>query len=157
MLDAMVRLWLGIGNVLADRGTRVTLVAAVASGDAVRAVERQLYARSPRTQALQLGARVTWQSAVSLESLLERGSEQQVVVSCRPRHLERSARVSWVVMPEAAWTALEISLAREPAITYQFPAGSVENRSTRRTLAQSQANARWHEMAAFSQVVCWIP
>jgi uncharacterized protein (DUF58 family) len=157
MLDAMVRLWLGIGKVLADRGTRVTLVAAVASGHAIRAVERQLYARSPRAQALQLGARVTWQSTVSLESLLERSMTRgrQVVVSCRPRQLERNARVSWVVMPEAAWTALEVSLAREPAITYQFPAGSVENRSTRRTLAQCQANARWHDMAAFSQLVCW--
>jgi uncharacterized protein (DUF58 family) len=155
LLDSMVRLWLGIGKVLADRGTRVTLVAAVASGDAIRAVERQLYARSPRAQALQLGARVTWQDALPLSSLVEPRSERQIVVSCRPRRVQHGSRVSWVVVPEVGWTTFEVPLSREPAITYQFPAGSVENRSTRRTLAQKRANARFHDVSVFSQVVCW--
>src|SRR6185503_9777751 len=38
MLDALVRIWLGIGKALADRGTRVTLVAAAQSGDVIKPV-----------------------------------------------------------------------------------------------------------------------
>jgi uncharacterized protein (DUF58 family) len=149
MLDALVRVWLGIGKALADRGTRVTLVAAV--GDAIK--ERPLVSRAPRTKVLELGAQVTWQPELPWRSLLRR-NERQIIVSCRPRGAKQS-NVSWVVVPEVAWTTMEQVPSREPAITYAFPAGSVENRGSRRQLAQRRAQSRWHDLAVFSQVVCW--
>ncbi|HEY5947579.1 MAG TPA: DUF58 domain-containing protein [Kofleriaceae bacterium] len=155
MLDALVRVWLGIGKALADRGTRVTLVAGVGTGDAIKAVERTLVARAPRAKALELGARVEWQASLPLASLVEDGGERQVVVSCRPRRIRRDSKVSWVVVPEVAWTTLVIPSLREPAITYAYPPGSVENRSTRRALALRQAHTMSHDLSVFSQVVCW--
>jgi hypothetical protein len=155
MLDALVRVWLGIGKAIAERGTRVTLVAAVRDGETMRAAERALVARGPRTAALQLGARVTWQAGLSLASLVERRSERQIVVSCRPRRLDQEALVSWVVVPEVAWTRIPMDLRREPSVTYPYPAGSAENRASRRAAAQRQVQSRWHDLAAFSQIVCW--
>lgn len=150
MLDALVRVWLGIGKALADRGTRVTFVAAI--GDAIK--ERSLVARAPRTPALQLGAQVSWQPHVPWSAAVRDRSERQIIVSCRPRAVT-DLRVSWVVVPEVAWTALELPAPRDPAITYPFPAGSVENRSSRRATAQKQALERWRDLSVFSQVVCW--
>ena len=155
MLDALVRIWLGIGKSLADRGTRVTLVAAVQSGDAIKPVERALVARASRAQVMQLAARVDWQSTIPLAWLVADRTERQIVVSCRPRRVPRESLVSWVVVPEVAWTTLEVPLQREPAMTHAFPFGSVENRATRRQLAQRHAHTRWHDLAVFSQVVCW--
>jgi hypothetical protein len=54
-----------------------------------------------------------------------------------------------------AWTSLELDLPNEPALTYAYPAGSVENRGRRRQLAQREAQTRWHDLAVFGQVVCW--
>jgi uncharacterized protein (DUF58 family) len=150
MLDALVGLWLGIGKALADRGTRVTLVAAV--GDSVK--ERTLVARSPRAQAILLGAQVSWQTSVPLQAALRDRGERQIIVSCRPRRVG-DADASWVVVPEVAWTTLEEPPPREPAITYAFPAGSVENRGSRRQRAGRQSNTRWHDRSVFSQLVCW--
>lgn len=154
MLDALVRVWLGIGKALADRGTRVTLVAGVGS-EAIKPVERVLVARASRSQAMQLGARVTWQEQLPLASLVEERGERQIVVSCRPRRLPREAKLSWVVVPEVAWTTLETPPGREPTFTYAFPAGSAENRQSRRAAAQRDAHTRWHDLSVFSQVVCW--
>jgi hypothetical protein len=81
-------------------------------------------------------------------------SERQIIVSCRPRAVSET-RVSWVVVPEVAWTALEVPPARDPAVTYPFPPGSVENRSSRRQAAQKAALERWRDLSVFSQVVCW--
>jgi uncharacterized protein (DUF58 family) len=155
MLDALVRIWLGIGTSLANRGTRVTLVAGVGSGDAIKPVERTLLARAPRGPVTQLGARVAWQSDLPLGSLIANSGERQIVVSCRPRRVPRESLVSWVVVPEVAWTTLEVPAPREPAIRHPFPIGSVENRGSRRQLAQRLAGTRWHDLAVFSQVVCW--
>lgn len=149
MLDALVRVWLGIGKALADRGTRVTLVAAV--GDGIK--ERALVARAPRSKALELGAQVAWQAELPWRSLLRR-NERQIIVSCRPRGMKQP-RISWVVVPEVAWTTMEPPPPRDPAITYRYPAGSPENRASRRQLAQRQAHTRWHDLSVFSQVVCW--
>ncbi|HEY5924754.1 MAG TPA: DUF58 domain-containing protein [Kofleriaceae bacterium] len=155
MLDALVRVWLGIGKALADRGTRVTLVAAVRSGDAIKPVERTLVARASRGAATQLGARVAWQATIPLAWLVEARGKRQVIVSCRPRRVERDSLASWVVVPEVAWTKMEAPVSREPAVRYAFPAGSAENRGSRRADAQREAATRWHDLAVFSQVVCW--
>ena len=104
---------------------------------------------------MQLGARVTWQDALPIVELLEPRSERQIVVSCRPRRVRRGVEVSWVVVPEVAWTTMEEPLSREPAIRFAYPAGSVENRPSRRQLAQKQAASRYRDLAMFSQVVCW--
>jgi uncharacterized protein (DUF58 family) len=149
MLDALVRVWLGIGKALAERGTRVTLVAAV--GDGIK--ERALVARASRAKVLELGAQVTWRPELPWSSLLRR-NERQIIVSCRPRGMKQP-QVSWVVVPEVAWTTTEPPPSRDPAITYPFPAGSVENRGERRQLASRAAQTRWHDLSVFSQVVCW--
>jgi uncharacterized protein (DUF58 family) len=155
MLDALVRVWLGIGKALAQSGTRVTLVAPLAHGDTARAVERTVSARGPHTTAVDLGARIAWQSGMSLSSLVERRRERQVVVSCRPHRIEREALVSWVVVPEGPWTSLPMDLQRDPQITYAYPFGSPENRESRRTDAVTKTLARWHDRSVFSQIVCW--
>jgi hypothetical protein len=144
-----VRVWLGIGKALADQGTRVTMVAAV--GDGIK--ERALVARASRAKVLELGARVTWQPELHWSSLLRR-NERQIIVSCRPRG-PKHPQISWVVVPEVAWTTMETPPPRDPPLRYLFPAGSVENRATRRQLAAKQAHTRWHDLAVFSQVVCW--
>jgi uncharacterized protein (DUF58 family) len=149
MLDTLVRLWLGVGKALADRGTRVTLVAAI--GDQVK--ERALVARAPRAKALELGAQIAWQAELPWRSLLRR-NERQIIVSCRPRGI-RQPQVSWVVVPEVAWTTMEAPPRRDPAIMNPYPVGSVENRSSRRQAAQRHAQTRWHDLSVFSQVVCW--
>ena len=83
LLDALVRVWLGVGNALADAGTRVTLVAAVPSKDGITSIERPLVKQMPRP-ALQLGARVAWQPEVGLATLL-RATGRTIVVTARPR------------------------------------------------------------------------
>ena len=155
MLDVLVRVWLGVGKALADAGTRVTLVVAVKNGDFIAPVERTLIARSPREPIQQLGARVNWQSARSLASLLRdmRGGERQIVVSSRPRHMKQD--VSWIAVPEVAWMTLEPPLSREATLTYAHPIGAVENRAQRRSAAFAQAYTRWHDRTLFSQVLCW--
>jgi hypothetical protein len=102
---------------------------------------------------MQLGARVSWQSAVPLESLLDRRGGRQIVVSARPRRIKRE--VSWVVVPEVSWTDRALDMPRERALTHAFPIGSVENRASRRTVEQARVHYAWHDAAVFSQVMCW--
>lgn len=153
MLDVLVRVWLGVGKALADTGTRVTLVAAVKNGDLIAPVERTLVARSPREPMQQLGARVTWQAARPLASLLDARGTRQIVVSSRPRHMKHD--VSWIAVPEVAWMTLQPPLEREAALTYAYPVGAAENRPARRHAAFAQAYTRWHDRTLFSQVLCW--
>jgi len=153
MLDVLVRLWLGIGKALADTGTRVTLVAAVKNGDIITPVERTLVMRSPREPVQLLGARVTWQSARPLASLLADRRERQIVVSARPRYVRPG--ITWIAVPEVAWTTFEPQVSREAALTYSYPTGAVENRAQRRSIAHAKAFTRWQDRTLFSQVLCW--
>ncbi|MEO7735408.1 MAG: DUF58 domain-containing protein, partial [Kofleriaceae bacterium] len=131
LLDGLVRVWLGVGQALSEAGTRVVLVTAADRGGAIAAVERPLIPRAPR-ECLRLGGRVRWQGELALSSLLARQPGRQIVVSCRPRPIEAAAPIAWIVLPEVAWTHLEIDLPVPSKVQLPFPAGSADNRFGRR-------------------------
>jgi len=154
LLDALVRVWLGIGKALGEAGTRVTLVTAVDKGGAFAAVERNLIARSSR-EGLRLGARAVWQSAVPLATLLARNASRQVVVSSRPRRVDSSSEILWVVVPEAAWTSPEPRLPTSSPLTLAFPTGSADNRLDRRMGEQRRIKLMWQDRMVFRQLMSW--
>jgi len=147
LLDALVRVWLGIAGELTKRGTRVTLVTA-AGGEIV---ERVAIARSREPQ--RLGARVTWQAHVGIASMLRPGVAQ-IVVSSRPRRVDSDA--SWVVVSEVAWTGPEEDMPASSWATLAYPTGSAENRRGRRLCERRRLLRVWEERSAFSQATCWV-
>lgn len=156
LLDALVRVWLGVARALTARGTRVTLVTAVPGDEATVAVERPMVARAPR-EALRLGARVVWQTQLPLGALVARSGEAQIVVSARPRRIRLPATVSWIVVPEVGWTSPEPSTPVRATLEAKlpFPSGSDENRRGRRARERRRLAAMWHDRTIFSQVMCW--
>lgn len=150
LLDALVRIWLGVGRALGDSGTRVTLVTALDQ----RRVERKLRMRSQRDDQ-RLGARVLWQTDVPLDRLLEKGGVQQIVISSRPRRVDVAASIAWVVVPEIAWTSPETIVRTDGGLTHLFPSGSAENRAGRRRREQRRLERSWQDRNVFSQVACW--
>lgn len=154
LLDAMVRVWIGVGRALADRGTQVTLVAALPHEGTFRVVERKLRTRAQRDDQ-RLGAQAAWQESVSLGKLIGDKRARCVVVSSRPRPIERGDLVSWVVVPESAWTGSEDLLPPDSGLVYPFPLGSAENRATRRQAELKRLDRRWQDRNVFSQVACW--
>jgi uncharacterized protein (DUF58 family) len=153
LLDALVHVWLGIAKELVASGTRVTLVTAARTGDQVAAVERPMIARSPR-EGLRLGARVAWQTEVSLPALLA-PDVKQLVVSSRPRQLTSRAQISWVVVPESAWTSPEPWPPITNPMTLPFPMGAADNRLGRRRRERRRNTRMWHDRAMFGQITCW--
>ncbi len=168
LLDAMVRVWLGVGRALADRGTRVTLVAAGRLGSSPKdggaedpvgsgawgAIERPLKAHGSK-EALKLGARAAWQGALPLKGLLSPSTkERQVVVSSRPRPLD-GADVLWIVVPEVAWTSPEPWPPAPSWFKLPFPSGSADNRFGRRHAAQKRAEAVRRDGALFNDLLAW--
>jgi uncharacterized protein (DUF58 family) len=153
MLDVLVRVWLGIGKALADTGTRVTLVAVVDKAGTMTAIERPLLARNTHS-AVRLGSRIAWQTKRPLESVVADRRAKQVVVSSRPRRVAGS-ELTWVVVPEVAWTTLEVDPPLDQSAKLPYPIGSAENRPSRLARERLRANIRWQDRAVFSQVVCW--
>jgi uncharacterized protein (DUF58 family) len=156
LLDALVHIWLGIARALVASGARVTLVAAARTGgpgERVAAAERPMIARSPR-EGLRLGARVVWQTQVSLASMLAPGVKQ-VIVSSRPRALASPAAISWVVVPEAAWTSPEAWPPLSTPLTLPFPMGAADNRIGRRRRERRRNAQLWTDRAVFGQILCW--
>jgi uncharacterized protein (DUF58 family) len=155
LLDALVRVWLGIGKALAAGGTRVTLVAVAERDGGLAAIERKVHARGVH-DALRLGARIEWQSTLPIEAIIgDRDHEKQVVVSSRPRRRALAKDVSWVVVPEVAWTTLEADPPVEPGAMHTYPIGSPENRRSRRMRERDRALTRWADRAFFTEIVCW--
>jgi hypothetical protein len=177
LIDALVRVWLGIGKALVETGARVTLVSAAMHDGAAVLVERPMIARSPR-EALRLGARVAWQTAVPLAALMARPSDpprvidprgpavrpepsargqRQIVVSGRSRRVKDSPEVSWIVVPEVAWTSRELWLPKQAVLSAKlpYPSGSADNRPGRRLRERHRLEAVWHDRTIFSQVMCW--
>jgi hypothetical protein len=112
-----------------------------------------MIARSPR-EGLRLGARVAWQTEVSLTALLAPGV-RQVVVSSRPRQIASPSQISWVVVPESAWTSPEAWPPVNTPLTLPYPAGSEDNRLGRRRRERRRNKRMWHDRAVFGQVMCW--
>ena len=156
LLDALVRVWLGIAKSLSDTGSRVTLVTGAAKHDATAIVPiaRPIVAGSSR-EAARLGSRVAWQAALPVPALLVGTAARQVVVSSRPQPAPHASSVVWVVVPEAAWTTPEAppnTLAPALAIL-AFPSGSSENRRPRRVAESRRVIAAWNHRVRFSQLV----
>ena len=154
LLDALVGVWLGIGKALTAAGCRVTLVTADDKAGAIVPVERLLGARSAR-EALRLGARVTWQSAQPLAALLAHTATKQIVVSSRPQRHPWEGQILWIVVPEAAWTSTEPLEVVPSLMKLPFPAGTAENRRSRRKRERRRVQQMWQDRALFSQVICW--
>lgn len=156
LLDALVKVWLGVGRSLADQGVRVNLVAAVPKGGAHVSVERPMRSRALQ-EALVLGSRVTWQQSLPLRALLKASNDKarQVVVSSRPRPQESPADVLWLVVPEAVWTAPEPWPDFGSAVTLPFPIGSPENRFGERARARTAILRAHHDGAIFNDLLCW--
>lgn len=129
LLDALVRVWLGIGRALAEGGVRVRAVTTVHGRGEGSPLVRSLHRRA-LAQAQELGARVAWQRAVLPEELLDGGPA--IVVSHRlpVSDVESSAR--WVVVPGVLWTAPPGPDVPASSLVMPFPAGCSDNRSTRR-------------------------
>lgn len=136
VLDALVGVWLAIGQSLVASGARVTLVTAVPDSTAPA---RQILSDRSGSAAQQLGARVGWQDRVPVESLLT--DEATFVVSrgilTTP---PSSTRVRWIiVLPEVSrpkWPFASV-------LRYPHPSGSSENRWLhRRRLEETSAKTR---------------
>jgi hypothetical protein len=162
LIDALVRVWLGIGKALVETGARVTLVTAAAHDGGTVLVERPMLARAPR-EALRLGARVAWQTTVPLAALMAGANgaaprgERQIVVSGRPRRIKDATALSWIVVPEVAWTSRELWLPRAATLSARlpFPSGSADNRPGRRLRERRRLEVAWHDRTIFSQAMCW--
>ena len=175
LLDAMVRVWLGVGKALAETGARVTLVTGARSGGTLPAspiggaaapgtaettpivrLTQPALARMPR-ETLHVGARIAWQTSLQLSALIDPTVGRQIVVSCRPQPRQHHPDIVWVVVPSSAWVAPETPTPLVPALAIlQHPAGSSENRLARRQAEQQRLHELSHDHATFSQLLCWI-
>ena len=153
LLDAMVRVWLGIGKALAAQGTRVVLVTAVPHNGSIKKIERVLYPRSQH-EALRVGMRVQWQGDVALDKLLDTRGAKQIIVTGRPRRT-RNDEVAWVVVPEGVWTSPEPSPPDISATTHPFPSGSPENRGGERVRERKRVAKMWADRMQFTHLVGW--
>ncbi len=172
LLDALVRVWLGVGRALSEAGTRVVLVTAAEHGGAIAVVERPMNgpmsgsmtgtpgstsAQVPRA-CLQLGGRVAWQAEVTLARLLARAPVRHIVVSSRPRALvpDRPAEeITWIVLPEHAWTRPDREPRAADKLRLPYPAGSADNRRERRRRERRRLESMRQDHAVFSQIICW--
>ncbi len=157
LLDAMVRVWLGIGAELIRRGARVTLVTGMPRGDGgeLHPAQRSMHARATH-EARRFAARVAWQPTVRLDMLLDdRGAPaptRQIVVSCRPRapgERASAAQIAWVVVPHNDWTSPEAWPTPPSAVRLPFPVGSAENRYARRRAHDKLLAEQWQDRTLF--------
>jgi uncharacterized protein (DUF58 family) len=151
LLDALVRVWLGVGRALAQDGTRVTLVAAAPDGERIKPVMRPLVLNAAG-EALKLGARVRWQGELLLSALLDVNSVN-LIVSARPRPIDEAA--SWIIVPEFVWTEPEAGLAPMSPAQLSYPAGAPENSWTERRREKRRAELRRRDGLLFDQLLQW--
>jgi len=153
LLDALVRVWLGLARALTETGTRVTLVAVADPRTPPQALDWPLTQRAPRA-ALRLGGRVDWQTTVPLGELVTGAAAavKQVVVSSRPRKLA-ALPIAWVMVPEPVWTSPEPALPGASPAKLPFPSGSAENRFGRRRRERHRRRIMHNDRTIFSQVM----
>jgi uncharacterized protein (DUF58 family) len=146
LLDALVRVWLGTARALAAAGVRTSLVAAVAKGDEFAAMSRPFM---PRVlgPAQELGMKVSWQNALPPAALLTQ--EQAVVVSHRLPADAAELVARWIVVPAPLWAApAQPRVYALPGIL-PFPAGSPDNRWSRRRRDHSRRHRVQDDWVAF--------
>jgi uncharacterized protein (DUF58 family) len=154
LLDALVRVWLGVARALAERGARVTLVtAAPANGDAEVAARSLPMATRAQAAALKLGAEVRWQEDVGVEDLVADGRPAKagratlpdahtVVVSYRlqpdPAGVGHPGQVEWIVVPRSLWAGFDDPVPPRPVALFTHPLGSSDNRRARRSAERAR-------------------
>ena len=130
LLDALVRVWLGVGKALVDAGTRVTLVAAVDQRRRDRArSSARCPARARARRAAARRARAVAGRACRSTRCSRDARAAQIVVSAGRGASQRAGACRWIVVPEVAWTSTEPPLPRELAITLPFPSARADNRT----------------------------
>jgi uncharacterized protein (DUF58 family) len=154
LLDALIRVWLGTARALTDAGTRVTLVAVTDRDGAPAVVERPFVPHATR-DVLRLAGRITWQSALPLSSLVPGDAPvRQVVVSSRSRKLDAASPLTWIVVPEVAWTSTVPPVPSRSLARLPYPAGSADNRLGRRIRDREHHEQAHHDHTLLSQVMC---
>jgi uncharacterized protein (DUF58 family) len=154
LLDALVRVWLGVARALTDTGTRVTLVG-IADRDGAPAVIERPYVPHATRDALRLAGRITWQNALPLSSLVAVDAPaRQVVVSSRSRKLVAASPLTWIVVPEIAWTSSAPPLPTRSFARLPYPAGCADNRLGRRRLDRQRHRLLHNDHTILSQVMC---
>lgn len=154
LLDALVRIWLGTARALTDAGTRVTLVAIADRDGAPSVIERPFVPHATR-DVLRLAGRITWQTALTLSSLIASDAPvRQVVVSSRPRKLVAASPLTWIVVPEVAWTSSMPPLPPRSFAKLPYPAGCADNRLGRRRRDRQRHRLLHHDHTILGQVMC---
>ncbi|HEX8114498.1 MAG TPA: DUF58 domain-containing protein, partial [Kofleriaceae bacterium] len=154
LLDTLVRVWLGTARALTDAGTRVILVAIAERDGAPSVIERPFVPHATR-DVLRLAGRITWQTALTLSSLVAAdASTRQVVVSSRSRKLVAASPLAWVVVPEVAWTSTAPPVPARSLARLPYPAGSADNRLGRRIRDREHHQLVHHDHVLLSQVMC---
>ena len=73
-----------------------------------------------------------------------------------PRRLKSAPEISWVAVPEAAWTSRELWLPMLAPFSAKlpYPTGSAENRFSRRARERRRRETLWHDRTLFTQAMC---
>jgi uncharacterized protein (DUF58 family) len=154
LLDALVRVWLGVARALTDGGTRVTLVAIADRDGAPSVIERPFVPHASR-DVLRLAGRLTWQTALPLGALVaDDAPVRQVIVSSRSRKLAAASPLTWIVVPEVAWTSSAPPLPARSFVKLPYPAGCADNRLGRRRLDRHRHQQLHHDHTILGQVMC---
>jgi hypothetical protein len=146
LLDGLVRVWLGIGRELVARGVRVTAIATVSQDGETAPLRRPLHRRA-LAQVQRLGARVEWQRVVRPEDLLDDGPS--IVVSHRLPTSDAESAARWVVVPGVLWTAKPGPEVQQSTLVLPHPAGSADNRRSRRSHASAERRRERADWDAF--------
>lgn len=149
LLDALVSVWLGVGQALAEKGSRVTLVTASPKEGAWATREERL-TRQSMSRAERLGAEAVWQDSLPVAGLVT--DEPTIIVSYRfqPDPIE-GADVRWIIVPEPVWTCFEEKLDEAPPAVLAHPMGSPENRWSRRRRERARKLARLRDHHSFAR------
>lgn len=154
LLDALIRVWLGVARALTDGGTRVTLVAIADRDGAPSVIERPFVPHATR-DVLRLAGRITWQNALTLSSLVAGDAPaRQVVVSSRSRKLAAASPLTWIVVPEIAWTSTGPLLPTRSLVKLPYPAGCADNRLGRRSRDRQHQRLLRDDHMILGQVMC---
>jgi uncharacterized protein (DUF58 family) len=132
LLDGLVRVWLGVGRALVERGMRVMAVVPGEGGERAGARVRLSLRAMPR--ALQAGARAGWQATTRPADLL--GRDATIFVSHRLPADDVEATARWIVLPTALWTSKPDPYWSGGALL-RHPVGSADNRRSRRKAQQA--------------------
>src|SRR5262249_14884578 len=84
----------------------------------------------------------------------DHASARQVVVSSRSRKLAAASPVTWIVVPEAAWTSPGPPLPTRSMVKLPYPTGCADNRFGRRSRDRLRLRQLWNDRTILSQVMC---